>query len=42
MYVHCMYKIISMYVMVITYLQVPYGIYCYCDDVRPKGVVSSQ
>ena len=38
MYV-CMYNIIcSMYVIVITYLQVPYAyeIYCYCDDVKVK------
>ena len=40
----CMYNIICMYVIVITYLQVPYadGIYYYCDDIRPEGVVSSQ
>ena len=35
---------VCMYVIVITYLQVPYadGIYYYCDDIRPEGVVSSQ
>ena len=28
----------NIHVIVIAYLQVPHGIYCHCDEARPRGV----
>ena len=48
MYIHIVFLHVKMktiselQVIVITYLPVPHGINCHCDNIRPEGVVSMQ